>query len=38
MRVVGIKYEVRPPRMVCLKLAFIDPGNGKPTGGSISIK
>ncbi|XP_076110194.1 uncharacterized protein LOC143078989 isoform X2 [Mytilus galloprovincialis] len=38
MRVVGIKYEVRPPRMVCLKLAFIDPATGKPTGGSISIK
>lgn len=38
MRVVGIKYEVRPPRMVCLKLAFIDPVSGKPTGGSISIK
>lgn len=38
VKVVGIKYEIRPPRLVCLKLAFIDPDSSKLTGGSFSIK
>ncbi|XP_033739931.1 PH-interacting protein-like [Pecten maximus] len=38
VKIVGIKYEVRPPRLCCLKLAFIDPETGKTSGGSFNIK
>jgi len=41
MKVVGIKYEIcRPhgPRLVCLKLAFIDLDTSRTTGASFSIK
>ena len=38
VKVVGIKYEIRPPRLVCLKLAFIDPDTCRMTGGSFTIK
>ena len=38
MKVIGIKYEIKPPRLVCLKLAFIDPETSKMTGGSVTIK
>uniref|UniRef100_A0A4W3J053 PH-interacting protein n=1 Tax=Callorhinchus milii TaxID=7868 RepID=A0A4W3J053_CALMI len=38
VKVVGIKYEVGPPTLCCLKLAFIDPDTGKLTGGAFSMK
>ncbi|MFT7802669.1 bromodomain and WD repeat-containing protein 3 isoform X4, partial [Arapaima gigas] len=38
VKVVGIKYEVGPPTLCCLKLAFLDPISGKMTGESFSIK
>uniref|UniRef100_T1J4N0 Bromo domain-containing protein n=1 Tax=Strigamia maritima TaxID=126957 RepID=T1J4N0_STRMM len=38
VKVVGIKYEIRPPRLCCLKLAMIDPETGKITGSSFTIK
>ncbi|KAJ8314732.1 hypothetical protein KUTeg_006882 [Tegillarca granosa] len=38
VKLVGIKYEIRPPRLCCLKLAHIDPETHKPTGESFSIK
>ncbi|XP_067841033.1 PH-interacting protein isoform X2 [Heptranchias perlo] len=38
VKIVGIKYEVGPPSLCCLKLAFIDPDTGKLTGGSFSMK
>ncbi|CAI9738520.1 PH-interacting protein-like isoform X2 [Octopus vulgaris] len=38
MKIVGIKYEIRPPRLCCLKLAFIDPETGRANGGAFSIK
>jgi len=41
MKVIGIKYEIRRPRgprLVCLKLAFIDLDTGQTTGESFSIK
>lgn len=38
MKTVGIKYEVGPPTLCCLKLAFLDPITGKMTGESFSIK
>uniref|UniRef100_A0AAR2JQ93 Bromo domain-containing protein n=1 Tax=Pygocentrus nattereri TaxID=42514 RepID=A0AAR2JQ93_PYGNA len=38
VKVVGIKYEVGPPTLCCLKLAFLDPLSGKMTGESFSLK
>uniref|UniRef100_A0A452IHQ4 Bromodomain and WD repeat-containing protein 1 n=1 Tax=Gopherus agassizii TaxID=38772 RepID=A0A452IHQ4_9SAUR len=38
VKTVGIKYEVGPPTLCCLKLAFLDPISGKMTGDSFSIK
>ncbi|KAK2154938.1 hypothetical protein LSH36_253g03021 [Paralvinella palmiformis] len=38
VKVVGLKYEVKPPRLVCLKLALIDPETHKQTGGKFSVK
>ncbi|XP_064282589.1 bromodomain and WD repeat-containing protein 3 isoform X2 [Passer domesticus] len=38
VKTVGIKYEVGPPTLCCLKLAFLDPITGKMTGESFSIK
>lgn len=37
VRVIGIKYEIRPPRLCCLKLAIIDE-DGNMTGVSFKIK
>ncbi|XP_051961036.1 bromodomain and WD repeat-containing protein 3 isoform X2 [Xyrauchen texanus] len=38
VKVVGIKYEVGPPTLCCLKLAFLDPTSGKITNESFSLK
>ncbi|XP_078068075.1 bromodomain and WD repeat-containing protein 3 isoform X4 [Mustelus asterias] len=38
VKVVGIKYEVGPPTLCCLKLSLLDPTTGKMTGESFSIK
>jgi len=41
MKVIGIKYEIcrpRGPRLVYLKLAFIDLETGRTTGAGFSIK
>ncbi|KAM4663406.1 bromodomain and WD repeat-containing protein 3 [Discoglossus pictus] len=38
LKVVGIKYEVGPPTLCCLKLAFLDPTSGKMNGESFSVK
>ncbi|XP_070615885.1 bromodomain and WD repeat-containing protein 3 [Erythrolamprus reginae] len=38
VKIVGIKYDVGPPTLCCLKLAFLDPISGKMTGESFSIK
>ncbi|EDV53876.1 bromodomain and WD repeat-containing protein 3 [Drosophila erecta] len=37
VRVIGIKYEIRPPRLCCLKLAIIDE-EGNMTGTRFKIK
>jgi bromodomain and WD repeat domain-containing protein 1/3 len=37
-RVMGIKIEIKPPRLVCLKLAVIDRVTGKQTGVEFQIK
>uniref|UniRef100_A0A8C7V7E3 Bromo domain-containing protein n=1 Tax=Oncorhynchus mykiss TaxID=8022 RepID=A0A8C7V7E3_ONCMY len=38
VKVVGIKYEVGPPTLCCLKLAFLHPISGKMTNESFSLK
>ncbi|XP_038655222.1 PH-interacting protein isoform X1 [Scyliorhinus canicula] len=38
VKIVGIKYDVGPPSLCCIKLAFIDPDTGKLTGGAFSMK
>uniref|UniRef100_A0A4W3H5X2 Bromo domain-containing protein n=1 Tax=Callorhinchus milii TaxID=7868 RepID=A0A4W3H5X2_CALMI len=38
LKIVGLKYEVGPPTLCCLKLAFIDHETGKITDKSFSLK
>ncbi|XP_066508163.1 bromodomain and WD repeat-containing protein 3-like isoform X1 [Hoplias malabaricus] len=38
VKITGIKYEVCPPTLCCLKLALIDPGTGNLTDKSFSVK
>uniref|UniRef100_A0A2K5DEE8 Bromodomain and WD repeat-containing protein 1 n=1 Tax=Aotus nancymaae TaxID=37293 RepID=A0A2K5DEE8_AOTNA len=38
VKIVGIRYEVGPPTLCCLKLAFIDPATGKLMDKSFSIR
>uniref|UniRef100_A0A673T9A5 Bromodomain and WD repeat domain containing 1 n=1 Tax=Suricata suricatta TaxID=37032 RepID=A0A673T9A5_SURSU len=38
VKIVGIRYEVGPPTLCCLKLAFIDPATGKLLDKSFSIR
>ncbi|GLV31866.1 BRWD3 [Carabus blaptoides fortunei] len=37
VKVVGIKYEIRPPRLCCLKLALMDE-SGRLSGDNFTIK
>ncbi|EGI63952.1 PH-interacting protein [Acromyrmex echinatior] len=37
VKVVGIKYEIRPPRLCCLKLALMDE-DGRLSGQNFTIK
>ena len=37
-RVIGMKIEIRPPRLVCLKLGVMDRQSGRLTGAHFSIK
>ncbi|KAM9439590.1 bromodomain and WD repeat-containing protein 1-like [Clarias gariepinus] len=38
VKITGIKYEVCPPTLCCLKLTQIDPGTGKITNKSFFVK
>ena len=38
VKVVGMKYELRPPRLCCLKLAVINQSTNQLTGQKFSIK
>uniref|UniRef100_A0A4W3HK84 Bromodomain and WD repeat-containing protein 1 n=1 Tax=Callorhinchus milii TaxID=7868 RepID=A0A4W3HK84_CALMI len=38
VKVIGIKYEIGPPTLCCLKLSLLDPITGKMSGESFSIK
>lgn len=37
VKIIGIKYELRPPRLCCLRLAVMKP-NGKLTSDRFTIK
>eukprot|EP00058_Branchiostoma_floridae_P013593 XP_002599081.1 hypothetical protein BRAFLDRAFT_281464 [Branchiostoma floridae] len=38
VRVIGIRYEIGPPLLCCLKLGLINPETGVLTGGSFTIR
>ncbi|XP_059154571.1 bromodomain and WD repeat-containing protein 3-like [Physella acuta] len=38
VKIVGIKWLMKPTRLCCLKLAFMDPNSGRLTGKSFTIK
>ena len=38
VRIAGIKWEIRPPRLCVLKLTVLNESNGRPTGEHITIK
>ncbi|KAK1899526.1 Bromodomain and WD repeat-containing protein 1, partial [Dissostichus eleginoides] len=38
VKITGIKYEVSPPTLCCLKLTLIDNGTGKISDKSFSVK
>lgn len=38
VKIIGIKYEIKPPRLCCLKLGIMDVGKGKLTSDSFTIK
>ncbi|XP_067401337.1 bromodomain and WD repeat-containing protein 1-like [Emydura macquarii macquarii] len=38
VKIVGIRYEIGPPTLCCLKLAFIDHATGKLSDKSFSLK
>ncbi|GCB60888.1 hypothetical protein scyTo_0011213, partial [Scyliorhinus torazame] len=38
LKIVGLKYEVGPPTLCCLKLAFIDQDTGKIMDKAFSLK
>ena len=38
VRITGIKWEIRPPRLCVLKLSILNESNGKATGEHFTIK
>ena len=38
VKIVGLRYELKPPRLCSLKLAYINWDTGKMLGGSFSIR
>lgn len=38
VKITGIKYEVCPPTLCCVKLSLIDHGTGKTTDRAFTIK
>ncbi|KAK4329631.1 hypothetical protein Pmani_000034 [Petrolisthes manimaculis] len=38
VKIIGIKYEIKPPRLCCLKLGIMDVGSGKLQADSFTIK
>ena len=37
-RIISIHYEVKPPRLCTVKLAYICPDTGKSPGGSFTVR
>ena len=37
-KVIAMKIEIKPPRLVCLKLAIVDARSGQPTGDTFRVK
>ena len=38
VKVVGMKYDIRPPRLCCLKLALMNQDDDTLSGDNFSIK
>merc|ERR1712223_1027449 len=38
VKISGIKWEIRPPRLCVLKLSILNESNGRPTGEHFTIK
>ncbi|XP_068220556.1 bromodomain and WD repeat-containing protein 3 isoform X2 [Palaemon carinicauda] len=38
VKIIGVKYEIKPPRLCCLKLGILEAGTGKLTSDSFTIK
>jgi bromodomain and WD repeat domain-containing protein 1/3 len=38
VKVTGVRFEIRPPRLVVLKLAILDQSTGNLVGDSFTIK
>lgn len=38
VKIIGMKYEIKPPRLCCLKLGIMDPGNEKLSMETFTIK
>ena len=38
VKIIGIRFEIRPPRLVVLKLAILDQSTGNLVGDSFTIK
>uniref|UniRef100_A0A6A7G1C5 PH-interacting protein isoform X2 n=3 Tax=Hirondellea gigas TaxID=1518452 RepID=A0A6A7G1C5_9CRUS len=38
VKIIGIKYEIRPPRLCCLKLAIMDPSTGRLSTDTFTLK
>ncbi|XP_045122866.1 bromodomain and WD repeat-containing protein 3-like isoform X2 [Portunus trituberculatus] len=38
VKIIGVKYEIKPPRLCCLKLGILEVGTGRLTADSFTIK
>lgn len=38
VKIIGVKYEIKPPRLCCLKLGILEPGMGRLTSDAFTIK
>ncbi|XP_063869262.1 PH-interacting protein-like isoform X2 [Scylla paramamosain] len=38
VKIIGVKYEIKPPRLCCLKLGILEVGTGRLTTDSFTIK
>lgn len=38
VKIIGMKFEIRPPRLCCLKLAIMDPNTNRLSADSFTLK